>query len=132
LLIFGLGFVPRLGIVGGAIVFIAYYAAGSAIFAYYIWSGRGVLQPTIRPPRLTWPPAYEILRIGTIASLSSVTTNVTIAIATGFAGVYGPGAVAGYGTGVRLEYLLIPIAFGLGAPLVAMVGTNIGAGRYER
>ena len=41
-------------------------------------------------------------------------------------------AIAGYGTGSRLEYLLIPLVFGLGGPLVAMVGTNIGAGRPDR
>ncbi len=46
--------------------------------------------------------------------------------------VAGPEAVAGYGTGARLEYLLIPLVFGLGAPLVALVGTNIGAGQRER
>jgi Na+-driven multidrug efflux pump len=40
--------------------------------------------------------------------------------------------VAGYGTGARLEYLLIPLVFGLGAPMVAMVGTNIGAGQRQR
>ena len=44
----------------------------------------------------------------------------------------GPDAVAGYGTGSRLEYLLIPLVFGLGAPLVALVGTNIGAGQPAR
>jgi Na+-driven multidrug efflux pump len=44
----------------------------------------------------------------------------------------GPAAVAGYGTGARLEYLLIPLVFGLGAPLVALVGTNIGAGQRAR
>ena len=44
----------------------------------------------------------------------------------------GTDAVAGYGTGARLEYLLIPLVFGLGAPLVALVGTNIGAGQQER
>jgi Na+-driven multidrug efflux pump len=44
----------------------------------------------------------------------------------------GPDAVAGYGTGTRLEYLLIPLVFGLGAPLVALVGTNIGAGQTAR
>ncbi len=132
LLIFGFGIVPRFGIVGGALAVIVYYAIGSAIFAFYIWSGRGVLRPAPRPPRLTWPPAYEILRIGAVASLISITTNVTIAIATGLVGAHGPAAVAGYGTGVRLEYLLIPLAFGLGAPLVAMVGTNIGAGRRDR
>ena len=44
----------------------------------------------------------------------------------------GPAAVAGYGTGVRLEYLLVPLVFGLGAPVAAMVGTAMGAGRPER
>jgi Na+-driven multidrug efflux pump len=47
-------------------------------------------------------------------------------------GQFGPAAIAGYGTGARLEYLLIPLVFGLGGPLVAMVGTNIGAGQHER
>jgi putative MATE family efflux protein len=132
ILIFGLGPLPRLGIIGGAVAVIAYYAVGSAIFAYYIWSGRGVLHPSTRPPRLHWAPSYQILRIGAIASLISISTNLTIAVATAFVAAGGPAAVAGYGTGVRLEYLLIPLAFGLGAPLVAMVGTNIGAGRRER
>jgi len=31
-----------------------------------------------------------------------------------------------------IEYLLVPLVFGLGAPLVAMVGTCIGAGQRER
>jgi Na+-driven multidrug efflux pump len=48
------------------------------------------------------------------------------------AGTAGTKAVAGFGTGARLEYLLIPIVFGVGAPLVAMIGTNIGAARKER
>jgi len=42
------------------------------------------------------------------------------------------GGLAGYGTGARLEYLLVPLVFGLGGPLVAMVGTNIGAEQRER
>jgi len=46
--------------------------------------------------------------------------------------VFGPAAIAGYGVASRLEYLLIPLVFGLGGPLVAMVGTNIGAGRRDR
>jgi Na+-driven multidrug efflux pump len=62
-----------------------------------------------------------------------VQTNVVIATATAFVGAAGGTmAVAGYGTGARLEYLLIPLVFGIGAPLVAMVGTNIGAGHHGR
>jgi len=62
-----------------------------------------------------------------------VQTNVTIALTTALVGIAaGPAAVAGYGTAARLEYLLIPLVFGLGAPLVALVGTNIGAGQKAR
>ena len=47
-------------------------------------------------------------------------------------GHFGTAAIAGYGTASRLEYLLVPLVFCLGAPLVAMVGTCIGAGQRER
>jgi Na+-driven multidrug efflux pump len=82
--------------------------------------------------RLRWPLFRDILRVGAVAALITVQTNLTIAIATGLVGRFGPAAIAGYGTGSRLEYLLVPLAFGLGGPLVAMVGTNIGAGQRDR
>ncbi len=74
----------------------------------------------------------EILRVGAISSLVSVSTNVSIATATGLVGAYGPAAMAGFGIGSRLEYLLVPLVFGLGAPIAAMVGTAIGAGHRDR
>ena len=131
-LIFGFGPIPALGIVGGAGAFVSYYVVGSVVFLHYVWSGRGVLKPSRRPPPLTWAPTLAILKVGTVSSVVSVSTNVTIAVATGFAGAFGPAAVAGYGTGARLEYLLVPLVFGLGAPLGAMVGTAIGARRPGR
>jgi MATE family, multidrug efflux pump len=58
---------------------------------------------------------------------------LTVALTTALVGTAaGPEAIAGYGTGGRLEYLLVPLVFGLGAPLVALVGTNIGAGHRAR
>src|SRR5262249_40394622 len=98
----------------------------------FLWSGRGVLKPSVLPPPLRWAPTREILRVGAASSLVSLTTNVSIAVATGLVGAFGPAAMAGYGTGARLEYLLVPLVFGLGAPLAAMVGTCIGADRRER
>ena len=131
-LIFGLGPFPRMGVAGGATAMLIYYAAGSLAFAYYLWSGRSVVRPSLHGGGLRWPLFRDILRVGAIAVLVSLQTNLTIAIATGFVGQFGPAAIAGYGTGVRLEYLLIPVAFGLGAPLVALVGTNMGAGQHAR
>jgi len=44
----------------------------------------------------------------------------------------GISSAVGYAMGARLEYILIPLAFGFGTAIVAMVGTNWGAGQYRR
>ena len=131
-LIFGFGPLPRFGVAGGAVAVLIYYAVGSVALAAYLRSGRSIVRLSLFGVRLRWPLFADILRVGAVAALITVQTNLTIAIATGLVGAFGPAAIAGYGTGSRLEYLLIPLVFGLGGPLVAMVGTNIGAGRRDR
>jgi putative MATE family efflux protein len=131
-LILGWGPFPRLGIAGGALAVVVYYALGSLALAAYLWSGRSILRPSLRGFRFRWPLLRDILRVGAVAALVTIQTNAAIAIATGLVGRFGPAAIAGYGTGARLEYLLVPVVFGLGGPLVAMVGVNIGAGQRER
>jgi len=131
-LIFGLGPFPALGVMGGAVASIGYYALGCGALVWFIWGRRGVLRPAARPHGLRWPLARDILRVGLVACLITVTTNLTVAVATALVSAQGPAAVAGYGVGSRLEYLLIPLAFGMGGPLVAMVGTAMGAGRRDR
>src|SRR3989454_873894 len=131
-LIFGWGPFPPLGVAGGAVAVIAYYLVGSIALIAYLRSRRSVVHLLFGEIRFRWPLFRDILRVGAVAALITVQTNLTIAIATGFVGRFGPAAIAGYGTGSRLEYLLIPLVFGLGGPLVAMVGTNIGAGQRDR
>jgi putative MATE family efflux protein len=131
-LIFGWGPFPRLGVAGGAAAVVAYYVLGRIALAGYLRSARSVVHLSFRALHFRWPLFRDILRVGLVAALVTVTTNLTMAIATGLVGRFGPAAIAGYGTGARLEYLLVPLVFGLGGPLVAMVGTNIGAGQRDR
>jgi putative MATE family efflux protein len=130
-LIFGWGPFPQLGIAGGAVAVIAFYALGSIAFLAYLWTGRSVVRLVLRGG-LQRALFWDILRVGMVAALITVGTNLTIGIATALVGQFGPAAIAGYGTGSRIEYLLIPLVFGLGGPLVAMVGTNIGADKRDR
>jgi putative MATE family efflux protein len=130
-LIFGFGPIPALGVAGGGAALVVFYAAGTAVLGWYVVSGRNLAR--LRWSALRWPLFRDILRVGAVASIQSLQTNVTIALATALvAAAAGVDAVAGFGTGARLEYLLIPVVFGLGAPLVALVGTNIGAGQQQR
>jgi putative MATE family efflux protein len=131
LLIFGLGPIPGFGIAGAAAALVSYYLIGCAVLLVALLRGSGGI-------RLTWRHALraeifaEILRVGVMAAVSSVMTNVSVALATSFVGVLGVHALAGFGLGVRLEYLLVPIVFGFGSGMVAMIGMNVGAGQLMR
>jgi len=131
MLIFGFGPIPAMGIAGGGIALVLYNLGVALVLGWYVFSGRNIARVPFAP--LAWARAREILRVGAVAGVSTVQTNVTIALVTALvAFAAGPAAVAGFGTAARLEYLLVPLVFGIGGPLVALVGTNIGAGQRER
>jgi MATE family, multidrug efflux pump len=130
-LINGWGPFPRLGVRGAAAALVVAFCVGSAVVAAYLVSGRALVRMRARvTPRTAL--FREILRVGLPGALNTVLTNSTVLLLTGIVGQYGTFALAGYGIGVRLEYLQIPLVFGMGAALVAMVGTNVGAGRERR
>lgn len=130
-LIFGWGPFPALGVAGGGWALVCYYAAGTLLLGGYCLSGRNAARLT--RSRLHLSLMRSILRVGALATLNPLLTNGLVALTVALVGAYaGTAAVAGYGIAVRLEYLMIPLAFGLGAPMVAMVGANIGAGQPER
>ncbi len=130
-LIFGIGPIPALGIAGAGIAVVATTALTLAVLVWYIASGRSLVRFKLVP--LQRVLFIDILRVGAVGSISTLQTSLTVVLATALVGAAGgAGAVAGYGTAARLEYLLIPLVFGVGAPLVALVGTNIGARQGAR
>ena len=130
-LIFGVGPFPRLGIAGAGAAVVATTALTTLALGWYIAAGHSIAR--FHWARLRWRLFADILRVGAVASISTFQTNLTVLLTTALVGVAsGPAAIAGYGTGNRLEFMLVPLVFGLGAPLVALVGTNIGAGQKKR
>ena len=131
LLIFGYGSVPAFGIAGAGYAVALTLVVTTAMLAAHLLGARSVVR--LRRVALRRALFADILGVGAVGTLSTFQTTLTVALTTALVGAAaGPDAVAGYGTGSRLEYLLIPLVFGLGAPLVALVGTNVGAGRRER
>jgi putative MATE family efflux protein len=130
-LIFGLGPIPAMGVTGAGLAVLLTNTVTLLALGWYVFTGQSMVRPGSFRPR--WAMFSDILRVGAVASVSTLQTSLTIGLLTALVGAAGgPDAVAGYGTGARLEFLLVPIVFGLGAPLVALVGTNIGAGQRER
>jgi putative MATE family efflux protein len=123
---------PRLGIQGPATAAVICFTLSA------IWMLTRLIGPKAAL-RLAWPVGgfrwksfKDILKVGLVACLVVILTNGTVLLVTGLIGRAGDAAIAGYGIGSRLEYMLVPISFGIGATLTALVGTNIGAKQFAR
>jgi putative MATE family efflux protein len=132
LLIFGWGPFPALGPAGAGWGLILPFGVGSLVLLAYLRSSRSLVTLAFRGVSLQWRLFAEILKVGAPGLINVSITNLSVVLLTGLAGHLGREAAIGYAMGARLEYILIPLAFGFGTTIVAMVGTNWGAKQYRR
>ena len=130
----GLGWLawPALGMRGVAAGGVLANALGAAFLWTYLARGQGHVRLNIRSTPLVRKHLLDILRVGAVACISPLQTVLTILILTRLVSSFGTQALAGYGIGTRLEFLLVPIAFAVGVASVPLVGMAIGAGDTAR
>jgi putative MATE family efflux protein len=128
--IFGFGPFPRLEVAGAGVTILLYYLGSTIVLFFYLRSGYAGL--SLGWAKLEWRLFKDILRVGLLSALGTLQSNLTVVLVTGAVGFFGIEALAGYGTASRLDYIMIPLMFGLGTALVTMVGTNVGAGQVAR
>jgi putative MATE family efflux protein len=129
LVIFGAGF-PGLGIAGAAWAVVGHNVVLAAVLLRAVWLSPTGPDLAALLPR--WSHAWEILRVSIPSAASTLLTNATFIVLTALVAPFGAEALAGYGAGGRLEYLLIPIVFGVGSALVPLVAASDGAGDFAR
>jgi putative MATE family efflux protein len=132
LLIFGWGPFPALGPAGAGWGLVVPFGAGSLVLIAYLRSSRSLVTLKFQGVSLRWSLFADILKVGVPGLINVTITNLSVVLLTGIAGHLGREVAIGYAMGARLEYILIPLAFGFGTSIVAMVGTNWGAGQYRR
>jgi putative MATE family efflux protein len=130
LLIFGWGPVPRFGVAGAGYAMILYYAIATTALIVYLRSSDAPVR--LVRTRIEWRLLKDVLGVGLLSAIGTVVSNLTVVLATGYVGGFGGAAIAGYGIGSRLDYVLIPLLFALGTASLTMVGTNVGAGQMRR
>jgi putative MATE family efflux protein len=132
MLVFGAGPLPALGVAGAATSTVACNAVSA--LALLAWLSRPARTVRILGTRwqLQRSAFRRILAVALPSALSPVLSNGSIALSTAYVGSFGSLAVAAYGIAARLEYILVPIAFGFGSALTAMVATNLGARQAAR
>ena len=123
---------PALGVRGPAVAFIVAHAVAFAIMCIYIVRGHAGIRLRLSGLALKVDLFVDILKVGIVACGNALLTIATVVIVTALVGRYGTAALAGYGLGSRLELMLIPIAFGIGGAMTAMVGANRGRGNHAR
>jgi putative MATE family efflux protein len=131
-LIFGAGPLPALGPAGAGWGLVTSFGIGSLVLLLYLRSPRSLVTLRLSGVPLRRELFADILKVGVPGLINTAITNVSVVILTGIAGNLSRETAIGYAMGARLEYLLIPLAFGFGTAIVAMVGTNWGAQQHRR
>lgn len=129
-LIFGFGPIPAMGIAGAGIAFAVYYVTAAGFLVRYMMLGKANL--TIKFSGIEWRLISSILKVGLPGAASTVMTNLIVILITGAVGIAGTHALAAFGIASRLDYVMIPLLFGLSSAVLTMVGVNIGAGLVTR
>lgn len=131
-LILGWFGVPALGIAGAAVSVLVVSGLNTLLLLWRLAHADTPVRLRLDRLRLEVRLLQSILRIGLLSSLSPLFTVLTISLINLVVARFGIAALAGYGIGSRIEFLLIPLVFGLGVSMTSMVGVNIGAGNRAR
>lgn len=131
LLIGGIGPIPAFGMQGAALAMVLAYFAGTIGLLFHMLGRHAVLKLRLTGGVPGWLLG-QILKAGTLAASQSALTIAAFLLITAMMGGLGTAALAGYGIGARIEILMVPVIFGFGGAMIAMVGTNVGAGLRDR
>jgi putative MATE family efflux protein len=131
-LVFGLGPLPAQGMAGAALALVLGLGTGAIFLAYWLLTGRAGIRLRLSEFRFDARVFIPLLKTALIASVSPASTVATVLVMTALVARLGPAALAGYGIGSRLEFLLVPVIFGIGAALITLVGVHFGAAKFRR
>jgi len=113
--------------VGAALALVSWAAAIAMAFA--VMRGGAGFVPSLRA-RPSGELFKRILAVGTVACVLATLANLTTILVTAQLRSHGVVAVAAYGIAARLEFLVVPLAFGVGSALTALVGRAVGGGDW--
>ena len=123
---------PKLGVPGAAVAVLISSALMVTVILFKLRSKS--IPASLRKERFQLRKILfdNIFEVAIPASLSPLLVVSTILVLTGLVGRFGTEALAGYGIGSRVEFLMIPLIFGIGTAMTSIVGANIGALNIDR
>lgn len=132
-LIFGLGPVPRLGVVGAAWSWLISRSVGAVIYAIFLWQS-----PFRKALRGSWRPQWEwFRRVWAIGIPTAIQQTLRMTGSMVFLTILGglpngTASVAALTVGLRIESIAFMPGFAYSMAAITMVGQNLGAGQVRR
>lgn len=130
--VFGIGPMPALGIAGAAAGALCGFSFGALYQLWYLVRRSKFLTLHFSGVPIRFNVMKDILKTSGLASVSPISSVATVVCITAMMSRLGVDALAGYGIGARLEFLMLPLIFGIGSASITMVGAHFGAGAYAR
>lgn len=132
ILVLGAFGAPSLGVVGAAVSAVVSATVIAAIMLVRLMFGQTTIK--LRWSRFGFRKDLfdAILNVFKPAALSPLFSVATILSLTAIVSRFGEQALAGYGIGSRIEFLMVPLVFGLGASMTSLVGMSVGANNLDR
>lgn len=115
-----------MGLAGLGVAYACVFTIATLVMALVVIKGGAGFTPTLRGP-LSMTLLHKVLSVGLVACALAAVSNLTTIVVTSQIKHYGTTAVAAYGISARLEFFVVPLAFGIGSALTALVGGAVGA-----
>lgn len=132
LLIFGIWFFPEMGVVGGALATVISRFISLCVTFYLL----GVREKLLTLKGISFAKIgnsfKRILHVGIPSTLTKGIVPFGTYIVTGLLAVYGSSVVAGYGAGVKTEFVGLCVVNAIGAVMISFAGQNYGVRNIER
>ena len=132
LLIFGIGPFPKMGVAGAALATVISRFVTFSVALYILIKREKLICFKGFNLSVFGRSIKEILHIGIPSAVTKAIVPTGTYIITGFLAAYGTSVVAGYGAGVKTEFVVMSVLIALGTVIMSFAGQNYGAGRIDR
>lgn len=132
LLIFGIGFFPRLNVSGAALATVIARGITLLVSLYILIIREKVISLKIIKLNELLNSWKTILFIGIPNAVSKMIIPIGAGVITGLIATFGTAAVAGFGIATKIEFFAISIVSALSSVIPVYVGQNFGAKKFDR
>ncbi|WP_289118087.1 MATE family efflux transporter [uncultured Idiomarina sp.] len=132
ILIFGLGPIEGMGIVGAAWASMVARLVSTLVAVYYLYHKVNLLTLSFSPMKEIWLVWQKVLRIAIPVGATRILTPLSMGGVTMIVAQHGDAAVAAFGVGSRIESVSMIFVTGLSVVIGPFIGQNLSNGLFDR